>query len=167
MSRSIVPLSSFINTDSTKMPLLSRSCNHVHCTNLVFSQDTCHMHNGGKVNVPKKKKKRSPIDTSRRTISVSRDGTSSRAYKQCSHKGCKNIAKKFGKCYSHGAPRKVCNADGCNSNAQKLGLCRKHYSNQELTPIMLAKAGWNICGDTSMDESSDAEFWEEFVAAFT
>ena len=89
---------------------------------------TCTMHNGSKVDEPKKKKKKkSPIDMSCRTISVSRDGTRSRACKQRSHDGCKHIKKKFGRCHSHGAPRKVCNADGCNSNAQKLGLCRKHH----------------------------------------
>ena len=148
------------------MPLLSRVCNHANCTNLVFSQDICHMHNGSKVNVPKKKEKRSPIDMSRRTISVSRDGTSKRAYKQCSHNSCKNIAKKFGKCYSHGAPRKVCSADGCSSNAQKLGLCRKHYKDRELEPFLLIEAGY-ICGDALEEETSDADFWDDFVAAFT
>ena len=144
------------------MPLLSRACNHAGCTNLVLSQDVCHMHNGSKANVPKKKKrKRSPIDMSCRTISVSSDGTSRRAYKQCSHGGCTNIAKKFGRCYSHGAPRKVCSASSCNSNAQKLGFCRKHYKSQELTSVSLIELGCNICTETC-----DAKFWDEFVAAF-
>ena len=73
----------------------------------------------------------------------------------------------LGKCYSHGAPRKVCSADGCNSNAQKLGLCRKHNNSQELTTVSLVEIGYDICGDVAMDESSDTAFWEEFVRAFT
>mmetsp|Transcript_38169 Transcript_38169/g.80317 ORF Transcript_38169/g.80317 Transcript_38169/m.80317 type:complete len:151 (+) Transcript_38169:108-560(+) len=150
------------------MPLRSKFCNHPGCKNLVFTQDSCHTHsNGNKVDVRKKKK--SPVDISRRTVSMSKDGTSSRAYKQCSHGNCTNIAKKFGRCYSHGAPRKTCSAAGCKSNAQKRGLCRKHYKHKEMTPTPLAEAG-NVCHDCSdilIDDSEYGEFWEGFVAEFS
>ena len=108
------------------MPLMSRACSHEGCDKLVFARDKCHLHDGSKV-PPPKKKKRSPIDMSRRTMSTSRDGTTKRAYKQCTHDGCGNIAKKSGKCYSHGAPRRACSVEECNNKAQKHGLCRKHF----------------------------------------
>jgi len=50
------------------------------------------------------KKQKSSIDANKRIISKSKDGTKERVYRQCSHTECKNIAKKFGVCYSHGAP---------------------------------------------------------------
>jgi hypothetical protein len=85
------------------MPLLSRVCNHPDCTRLVIAQDSCYMHNGK--NVVHNKKKKSSIDANERIISKSKDGTKERVYRQCSHTECKNIAKKFGVCYIHGAPR--------------------------------------------------------------
>ena len=105
----------------------SRECSHAGCAKLVFSQDYCHLHNGSSqiVEVVPNKPKLITLNSCR-TISISKDGTTKRAYKQCTHEGCSNIAKKHGKCYSHGAPRKVCSAEGCNSKAQKLGLCMKH-----------------------------------------
>ena len=63
---------------------MSRACSHEGCDKLVFARDKCHIHDGSKV-PPPKKKKRSPIDMSRRTMSTSRDGTTKRAYKQCTH----------------------------------------------------------------------------------
>jgi hypothetical protein len=84
------------------MPLLSRVYNHLTCTCLVITQDTCNMHNKNNV-VHTQKTKRPTIDVNRRIMSMSKDGTRVRAYKQCSHKGCENIAKKLGRCNRHGA----------------------------------------------------------------
>jgi len=105
--------------------LLSKMCSHDGCTKLVFTNSVCYLHDG--TNVEVKPKKKPCIDMSTRTISVSKDGGKLRLYKHCSHDGCENIAKKLGKCYSHGAVRKGCSVDGCTSSSQKNGLCRRHF----------------------------------------
>lgn len=116
------------------MTSLSRPCVHEGCTNLVVSGDKCHLHDGTKI---VQKKKKPPINLGQRIISVSKDGKRTRAYKQCTHEGCANIAKKGGRCYAHGAPRKTCSAEGCKSKVQARGLCRKHgrAQDQDLTPL--------------------------------
>ena len=116
------------------MPLLSRLCNHAGCKHLIFAQDACNMHKR-KIVVHKK---------TRRIISILKDGTRVRAYKQCTHKQCGNIAKKFGKCYRHGAPRsgKVCKAD-----KEMLALVSEGYM--------------------AVDKVDDKDFWEDFVKEFT
>ena len=72
---------------------------------------------------------------SSRTISVSKDKSRQRVYKQYTHEGCANIAKKFDRCYRHGAPRKMCMIQDCSSNAQTHGLCRMHFRAEKLTHI--------------------------------
>ena len=87
------------------MPILSRVCNHPGCSHLIIAHDSCYMHNGK--NVVHEKKQKSSIDANKRIISKSKDGTKEPVYRQCTHTQCKNIAKKFGVCYSHGAPRSM------------------------------------------------------------
>eukprot|EP00571_Detonula_confervacea_P013035 CAMPEP_0172311274 /NCGR_PEP_ID=MMETSP1058-20130122/14451_1 /TAXON_ID=83371 /ORGANISM="Detonula confervacea, Strain CCMP 353" /LENGTH=208 /DNA_ID=CAMNT_0013024413 /DNA_START=243 /DNA_END=869 /DNA_ORIENTATION=+ len=85
-----------------------------------------------------------------RIISVSKDGTTSRFYKQ----GCENIAKKSGRCdsSSHGVTRKLCSVDGCPSTSQKGGLCRRHHRAKESTPLPLESEGEDSIGDGELLE---------------
>jgi hypothetical protein len=107
------------------MTIVSRECNHPGCSRLTFSQDSCGRHDGKhtvynkKTNKSSRKKTKSSIDPNEQIISKSKDGTKERVYRKCSSTGCDNIAKKWGVCYKHGAPRSLGSCKGVNENEEK------------------------------------------------
>ena len=144
-----------------EMPLLSKTCSHDGCQKLVFSQDKFLLHDGSSNIVHKKKK--APIGMSCQTISVSKDGATTRTFKQCTHEGCNNIARKSGHCYSHRAERKVCDFDGCTFKAQKCGLCRKHFRAQEPAPLDID----HFAGDDDVLLEYTSEAFDETAKSYT
>jgi hypothetical protein len=75
-----------------------------------------------KTNKSSRKKQKSSFDPSKQIISKSKDGTKERVYRKCLYTGCENIAKKWGVCYKHGAPRSLRSCKGgtrVNENEEK------------------------------------------------
>lgn len=130
---------------------ITRMCSHDGCTKRVFANLFCSLHDGTKVE-PKKKP---CIDMSTRTVSVSKDGTKRRFYKLCTDEGCENIAKKSGKCYRHGAPRKICSVDGCTRHSKTRGSCHRHCGTQKSVSLLLKSKGEDAIGD--------GEVWRHIV----